>query len=501
MFDLLNSTNNLSAFLQTNGDSLFEISNVNYEQLKEEKTKLETFILFHRDKIETLDFSINRNRAFLLLLFDLCERLRLSGCLEQIYILLKKYEIKIGCRLQAATLFNFGIPDNELYISRFDEICQLLGTAQQEEEDDYKKVVATFANYYLTVLDRHEIWINRLREKVLNSIDLFPFLSQEFISQLLSFDVKYITQCFFEIQNLKDNLFGRFFIETSISKEQFLIEENNNYVTQINSIQNISFDIIRRIAKDNVEYNSKLDNRGVTPLITVDDMFTYLKNYGNMHYAKMYSALDMLPSQDIKSDIEIVDWGCGQALASLTFIEYCKNKKISIERLSITLIEPSELAIKRAALHTKLFFSKSNIKTICKYIDDVKIDDVKTKPDSIKIHLFSNILDVELFSISNLENLIINSQFGKNYFICVSPYIDDLKTERVDSFNRYFKINYTSNYTSFGEETNNKCDDKFWNCNNKFNGNFNGRYCKQPHPKYGCSEQWTRVIRVFKIEL
>ena len=133
----------------------------------------------------------------------------------------------------------------------------------------------------------------------------------------------------------------------------------------------------------------------------------------------------------------------------------------------MTLIEPSSICLKRAALHIKHFDEHCTIKPICKEIDSLKNIDVKSFENNTKIHFFSNILDVEDFSIANLIKLIESTQKGLNYFVCVSPYITDTKTDRIDSFCRHF-----SKYSSFellGNKTNGgRHDDEYWNCNNKY---------------------------------
>ena len=74
-------------------------------------------------------------------------------------------------------------------------------------------------------------------------------------------------------------------------------------------------------------------------------------------------------------------------------------------------------------------------------MDSLSTNDVRNKNECIKLHLFSNILDVEAFSMQHLIDLIRQSFGGLNYFVCVSPYINDVKTARIDSFVNHFKQN------------------------------------------------------------
>ena len=497
--ELLNSIN-LSDSIIINTKNIFEFSNSNYEQLKDEKRNIETLVLLDFDKLRSLDFSTSQNRAFLFLLYDLCERLELTACMQLLWSLIEENNINVGKRLLAANLFSFNISETPQFIERFDNICIELNLALENEEDDNQKVFATFANYYLTVLGRNKIWIKRLKEKIIQSIDTYSYLSTDFISKLISINTENYEKCKKEIQILKDGLFNRTKIEIVFLQIDILIE-TGYYAKQINEINNIAFNDIREIANANVTLSSKLENRGVTPLVTEEEMFIYLRNYGKMHYAKMISAIEKLTLEDIDNVFEIIDWGCGQALASIVLMEYLNNNNRNVKP-KIILIEPSQIAIKRAALHSKTFNKNAEIKTVCKYLDDVSEEDIATNNSKTKIHLFSNILDVELFSISQLEILISNTQKGTNYFVCVSPYINDLKTDRVDSFKRYFENNFSSSFEMIAEESNGgRLDEEYWNCNNNYNGNMNGRYCPYPHPTCGCNNKWTRVIRVFKVEL
>lgn len=100
----------------------------------------------------------------------------------------------------------------------------------------------------------------------------------------------------------------------------------------------------------------------------------------------------------------------------------------------VTLIEPSEIALKRASLHVKHFDSEVRIRTILKDMDSLEIADVSGIDGSVKLHLFSNILDVEAYSMQHLIDTIKQGVRGNNYMVCVSPYISDIKTARFDSF-------------------------------------------------------------------
>ena len=192
-----------------------------------------------------------------------------------------------------------------------------------------------------------------------------------------------------------------------------------------------------------------------------------MNSFGNAHHAKMLSALNNISFDEINNDVDFFDWSCGQGLASIVAYEYMHDKSISLKIKNVTLIEPSIICLKRAALHVKHFDNSCAIRTICKDMDSLLDIDIESKEETTKIHFFSNILDVDDFSITNLIELIENTQKGTNYFVCVSPYITDSKADRVDSFSRHFSQYETYNLL-LNESNGGRLEDEYWNCNNKY---------------------------------
>ena len=83
------------------------------------------------------------------------------------------------------------------------------------------------------------------------------------------------------------------------------------------------------------------------------------------------------------------------------------------------------------------FSNNSLIQTVNKCIDNLNSSDFVSSYSNIKIHLFSNILDVEDFDLKKLYQLIINSFSGFNRIICTSPY-HNARNYRIDSFYNLF---------------------------------------------------------------
>ncbi len=109
--------------------------------------------------------------------------------------------------------------------------------------------------------------------------------------------------------------------------------------------------------------------------------------------------------------------------------------------VSITLIELSLVALQCGCNHIQQMFQNDAltnfaIRKVNKYIDDLVLTDLVSEPNTIKIHLFSNIIDVEGFDLIQLHQLVVNSFQGLNRIICTSP--DNSRQHRLDTFYSLF---------------------------------------------------------------
>jgi ATP-dependent DNA helicase RecQ len=221
------------------------------------------------------------------------------------------------------------------------------------------------------------------------------------------------------------------------------------YANRIQSLLNPTFQQIRRISNEALSHFSKSDrdifwknlNQGIDLLDSHELMCQYIFSYGNMHEAKIQKALSSIrnPKEVFNTDIAIVDWGCGQGLATVCFFDYLKNQGIPNKTQKVILIEPSEQALDRAKLHTNVYLNdESKIHLINKYLDDVEKTDIETN-QSITVHFFSNILDVPQIDLKKLAQLVGENISGEHYFFCVSPLIEG-RSHRLDAFYNYFDL-------------------------------------------------------------
>ena len=223
----------------------------------------------------------------------------------------------------------------------------------------------------------------------------------------------------------------------------FYIEKDTNYALQVECATNINFDEIKRIAKffvmqlpeavQNKIYN-ELD-RGVNIIDSEPQLNMYLHSFGNMHQAKMRQAFSNIGNDWFgNKEIEIIDYGCGQALATMLYHEYLQANGISQTVSKITLIEPSAKALCRAGLHAKAFFPDAEINTINKLLNDVLPTDV-SHSDKPVLHLFSNIIDIEEVDLQHLATLAqAENEETDTLWVCISPFFGNHKDNRIPCF-------------------------------------------------------------------
>jgi ribosomal protein RSM22 (predicted rRNA methylase) len=195
---------------------------------------------------------------------------------------------------------------------------------------------------------------------------------------------------------------------------------------------------------DNPKYKGNLKlalantSNGRKILTNDEEVDAYIALYGAYHYYKLHSAFDTLDISKFRGKkIEILTYGSGPATETCVLIDYLISKNIDLAIKRITLIEPSFTSLQRGEQYVKSTFITSHrgleIKAINKTLEFLNTNDVNSKTETVKLHIFSNILDVEQVDLNSLAILLKNSQKGANYFICVSPNSSSAK-QRLDKF-------------------------------------------------------------------
>ena len=248
-----------------------------------------------------------------------------------------------------------------------------------------------------------------------------------------------------EIQKVQEELSLFETLEEELEYELFKMEESN----YSRKLRTISYPNFNKIRKQSIRYINNLPNsdkifhnlgRGTKILNEKEELYQYIVSYGKMHKTKLYASFDTVIHQLNNKTINVIDWGCGQALATSLLIDYLKENSLNIDISNVILIEPSSLALSRGMLHIDVLKEDEiDIKAVNKDIDSLEISDLTINNSNITLHLFSNILDVEFFRLDiNFLEKIASSQKGLNYFVCVSPNINDKRNARLDMFYRYF---------------------------------------------------------------
>ncbi|MCX6293817.1 MAG: hypothetical protein NT127_05935 [Sphingobacteriales bacterium] len=473
----------LQNYLSDNFEQVYDFfTHQKHSDLVVSRDKLNRYIQLNRNVILQLDINNKTYLAFISLLLDISEELSLLAPFRFLYDHLQGKKYNIGERLKAASLYLIDVRTADDYLDRYEAIYNHLQLASDTEEDNTDRVLMTMMNYYAQVIhDFGEFNIDKvleLKAKIEKSLSdyEFSFLHDKLIEDLLKVQFDNFSDAYLIVHGLLDSFLGRDIVKP-IYKREFLLEKGTEYCDLLTGVAK-NFKAIRQISVRKYQliqsasiYNSL--GRGVKILTEENQLYAYMHSYGNMHYEKLIEAYKKLPKVFFEKKTNIIDWGCGQSMASMVYFDYLNQIGIEQEIMNLTLIEPSEIALKRASLHIRKFSQATDIHTINKDLDGLVNDDFINNKTQTHIHLFSNILDIDEFSLTALLKLVESNFRGDNYFICVSPYINDTRTSRLDAF-----MNFFSKKKEFV---------KIETIDNRFPGEW--------------KEKWTRVVRVFKVNL
>jgi hypothetical protein len=124
---------------------------------------------------------------------------------------------------------------------------------------------------------------------------------------------------------------------------------DGNMTTYEQEVQNLttpSFDRIRDIAKKQLLANFSRQEihamhpeleRGISVIGREELLWCYLFSFGNKHQAKIHAALSKIQNltEIVCSEYSIIDWGCGQGLATVCMFDYLKKHDLpnSVKKL------------------------------------------------------------------------------------------------------------------------------------------------------------------------
>lgn len=176
------------------------------------------------------------------------------------------------------------------------------------------------------------------------------------------------------------------------------------------------------------DFNARTD-RARNPLISFDEAIYYSSTFTQEHLDRFNYALNNLGTQMMFADkIAVIDYGCGQGLATLAFLNYLKNNNCIANKLvDIHLIEPSVVTLGLARQFilamAKYCQISVNISIHQQSLADYLNNPIKRKSSYVNLHLLSNVVDVPAIQNDLLAlSRHINTQAGKQIICAVSPY-------------------------------------------------------------------------------
>lgn len=436
-----NSAEDLERFIFESREGIFDFFMWSTDiELFNQRIKIENYLASRRSVIENLDSS-ELNLSFVSMLLDCSERLGLISAFQYLYTFLVNCSFDIGSRLHAAALYLLGIRNGDALVLQFDKIYALLQKSYLEEEDNSDKVLITIVNYYRKAIqDFGEFNMqvasairNKIREALI--LDEYSFLNHPVITDILDVELTF-GSADLVVSGKLDEYLHRGKAKGKVI-DGILLEQSTPYSLALSLAPN-NLSAIRSISveKYNSEANAGVYNslhRGTRILDAEIQLAGYMYSFGKMHFEKLQQAFEKLPEDFSSKRINLIDWGCGQAMGTMVYLNYCQILNLPRNIEQIILIEPSELALSRGALHVTKFLPGANYSTICKVFDDIEPADISVV-GGINLHLFSNVLDMDCFSLEKLTTLMKGACRGKNYCVIVGPYVNGTKKARIDAF-------------------------------------------------------------------
>ena len=140
-----------------------------------------------------------------------------------------------------------------------------------------------------------------------------------------------------------------------------------------------------------------------------------------------------------QSEINIIDYG-RQGFGALCYVDFLRSKLIPQSIKKVTLIEQSEIYLKRAAEEVSSLLPDAEIVTVNKTIEDLSNNDIACDENIPTLHILYD-LDWE-FDVGNFAQVISDNLKGYNQFVCVGPCSNDyIEDGLVDDFAEFFYIN------------------------------------------------------------
>ena len=117
------------------------------------------------------------------------------------------------------------------------------------------------------------------------------------------------------------------------------------FLDRISRLDVISFDKVietaaMMIPTDLVNSAKARVSGGIRLLNSEFELNDYLVAFGEIHRAKLMEFLPFIPFQEfVDTGLILVDWGCGQGVASAVTLDYLRSRSYQVEIRAVRLIE------------------------------------------------------------------------------------------------------------------------------------------------------------------
>lgn len=212
-----------------------------------------------------------------------------------------------------------------------------------------------------------------------------------------------------------------------------MIESDTNYSFLIGSMPHLTCASVRALSDRFITDLAEADRdhlfaelkRDGNQLTTEPRLCAYTYAFGAVREARLRRAFSHLSNIFAQRDVELIDYGCGVGLGALVYHDLLLERGLPLTSVRrITLIDPTPRCLERAALHARVCFPGAELRTICKYTDELQTADTTSDAKLHTLHIFSQIADMEVPSIAHLADTICAGLRGPNYFACVTPFCE-----------------------------------------------------------------------------
>jgi hypothetical protein len=356
-------------------------------------------------------------------------------------------------RLEASKLYLRVNDISKDYVNRSDSILALIDKSAQIDEY-HTNAIRAFLSFYQNALMQFQRLQNESLAKSLASVlkasrSKYGFLQdvvlEHFLDKITQISIHDASALIaVTLQSTTPQKIVCVSASTSITKEE------SAYAQTLYGLSNPTFDAIRDVSFKQLHIigdTQELYDRLIRGEAIIDDpdlLYKYFVSFGGKHKSKLYGAYDEIITKLQNVRFNIIDWGCGQGMATMVLLDFAKQRDIQLDIHNITLIEPSQLALSRALLHVDVLKQKEYlIQAISSDFDCLNAEDILCDNDYKTLYLFSNILDVENFSLDmDFMKKVSQNINSDSIFVCVSPNRNDKLNSRLDLFYNYFDENF-----------------------------------------------------------